>query len=58
MVNYKVGDDVLLWEKAHEAPSKHPNFYYLWLVPYTIYEVLGTNDFILKNLDGEPLNSL
>jgi ribonuclease HI len=55
MVNYKVGDDVLLWDKAHEAPSKHRKFDSLWLGPYTIYEVLGTNAFRLKTLDGEPL---
>jgi hypothetical protein len=36
MVNYKVGYDVLLWDKAHEAPSKHHKFHYLWLGPYTI----------------------
>jgi hypothetical protein len=55
MVNYKVGDNVLLWDKAHEAPSKHHKFDSLWLSPYTIYEVLGTNAFILKTLDGKPL---
>jgi hypothetical protein len=38
MVNYKVGDDVILWDKAHEAPSKHCKFDSLWLGPYTIYE--------------------
>ena len=55
MVNYKVGDDVLLWDKANEAPSKHHKFDSLLLGPYTIYEVLGTNAFRLKTLDGEPL---
>jgi hypothetical protein len=55
IVNYKVGDDVLLWDKAHEAPSKHRKFDSLWLGPYRIYEVLGKNDFRLKTLDGEPL---
>jgi hypothetical protein len=55
MVNYKVGDDVLLSDKAHEAPSKYRKFDYLWLGPYKIYEVLGTNAFRLKTLDGKPL---
>jgi len=55
MVNYKVGDDVILWDKAHEAPSKHHKFDSLWSVPYTIYKFLGTNAFKLKTLDGEPL---
>jgi hypothetical protein len=55
MVNYKVGYDVLLWDKAHEAPSKHRKFDSLWLGPYTIYKVLGKNAFRLKTLDGEPL---
>jgi hypothetical protein len=52
------GDDFLLWDKAHEAPSKHCNFDSLWLGPYTMYEILGTNDFKLKTLDGEPLQFL
>jgi hypothetical protein len=55
IVNYKLGDDVLLWDKAHKAPSKHCKFDSLWLGPYTIYEVLGTNAFRLKTLDGESL---
>jgi hypothetical protein len=33
MVNYKVGDDVLPWDKEHEAPSKHRKFESLWLGP-------------------------
>jgi hypothetical protein len=55
MVNYEVGDHVLLWEEEHEAPYKHRKFYSLWLGPYTIYEVVGTNALILKSLSGEPL---
>jgi hypothetical protein len=55
MVNYKVGDNVLLWDKAHETPYKHHKFDSLWLGAYTIYEVLGKNASRLKTLDDEPL---
>jgi hypothetical protein len=54
-LNYKLGDDVFLWDKAHETTSKHQKFDPLWFGPYTIYNILGRNAFKLKTLDGELL---
>ena len=43
------------WDKRREKPGKHGKFDSLWLGPYIIDEVAGTNYFYLNDLEGERL---
>ena len=44
------------WDKRWEKPGKHVKFDNLWLGPYIIDEVPGTNSFFLNDLEGEILS--
>ena len=55
---FQVGDIVLHWDKRREKPGKHRKFDNLWLGPYIIDEVVGTNYFYLNDLEGERLSLL
>jgi hypothetical protein len=44
-----------MWDKKNEKPRKHGKFDTLWLMPYKIEDVAGTNSFYLSHLDGEML---
>ena len=44
------------WDKRQEKPEKHGKFDSLWLGPYIIDEVAGTNSFYLNDLEGERLS--
>ena len=54
--SFQVGDTVLHWDKRREKPEKHEKFDSLWLGPYIIDEVAGTNSFYLNDLEGERLS--
>ena len=54
--SFKVGDTILRWDKRWEKPGKHRKFDSLWLGPYIIDEVAGTNSFYLNDLEEERLS--
>jgi vancomycin permeability regulator SanA len=49
-VKFKVIEKVLLWDSTHANRGRHSKFQKLWLVPFNIALVLGTNLYILKYL--------
>ena len=49
-VKFKVNEKVLLWDSAHADSGRHSKFQKLWLGPFKIDFVLGTNSYILKDL--------
>ena len=53
--SFQKGDTVLLWDKRREKPGKHGKFDSLSLGPFFIYDIAGTNSFLLNNMDGESL---
>ena len=53
--SFQKGDTVLLWDKRREKSGKHGKFGSLWLGPFIIYDVAGTNSFLLNNMDDEKL---
>jgi hypothetical protein len=51
-VKFKVNGKVLLWDSVHADRGSHSKFQKLWLGPFNITFVLGTNSYILKDLQG------
>jgi hypothetical protein len=49
-VKFKVNEKVLMWDSAHADRGRHSKFQKLWLGPFNIAFVLGTNSYILKDL--------
>ena len=49
-VKFKVNEMVLLWDSSHANRGRHSKFQKLWLGPFKIAFVLGTNSYILKDL--------
>jgi hypothetical protein len=49
-VKFKVNEKVLMWDSAHANRGRHSKFQKLWLGPFKITFVLGTNSYILKYL--------
>ena len=49
--SFQKGDTVLSWEKRREKLGKHGKFDSLWLGPFIIYDIVGTNSFLLNNMD-------
>ena len=49
--SFQKGDTVLLWDKRREKSGKHGKFDSLWLGPFIIYDIVGTNSFLLNNMD-------
>ena len=52
---FQIGDIVLLWDKRREKPCKHGKFDSIWMGPFIIYDVFGTNSFLLNTMEGEKL---
>ena len=50
-IKFKVGEKVLLWDSSHVDRGRHSKFQKLWLGPFKIAFVLGTNSYILKDLE-------
>jgi transposase InsO family protein len=48
-VKFKVNEKVLLWDSAHVDRRRNSKFQKLWLGPFKIAFVLGTNSYILKD---------
>ena len=53
--NFKIGDKVLKWDSRREEKGKHGKFDNLWLGPFSIHSVAGSNAFLLQELDGTEL---
>jgi hypothetical protein len=49
-VKFRVNEKVLLWDSTHADRGRHSKFQKLWLGPFKIGFVLGTNSYILKDL--------
>jgi hypothetical protein len=49
-VKFKVNEKVFLWDSTHADRRRHSKFQKLWLGPFKIAFVLGTNSYILKYL--------
>jgi hypothetical protein len=49
-VKFKVNEKVLLWDSSHVNRGRHSKFQKLWLGPFKITFVMGTNSYILKDL--------
>ena len=49
-VKFKINEKVLMWDSAHANRGRHSKFQKLWLGPFKITFVLGTNSYILKYL--------
>jgi hypothetical protein len=47
---FKVNEKVLLWDSTHAYRGRHSKFQKLGLGPFKIAFVLGTNSYILKDL--------
>jgi hypothetical protein len=49
-VKFKVNEKVLLWDSSHDDRGRNSKFKKLWMGPLKIAFVLGTNSYILKDL--------
>jgi hypothetical protein len=49
-VKFKVNEKVLLWDSTHADRGRHSKFQKLWMGPFKIAFVPGTNSYILKDL--------
>ena len=50
-VEFKIDDKVLLWDSTHAERGRNYKFQKLWLVPFKIAYVIGTNSYLLKDMD-------
>jgi hypothetical protein len=50
---FKVNEKVLLWDSTHVDRGRNSKFHKLWLGPFKTTFVLGTNYYILKDLQGK-----
>jgi hypothetical protein len=50
-VRFKVNEKFFLWDSTHAYRGRHSNFQKLWLSPFKIVFVLGTNSYLLKDLE-------
>jgi hypothetical protein len=53
--DFKEGDRVLSWDKRREKPRMHQKFDILWIGPYKIEEVFGSDSFYLSTTDGRRM---
>jgi hypothetical protein len=51
LVEFKIDDKVLLWDSSHVERGRHSKFQKLWLGPFKIAFILGTNSYLLKDLE-------
>jgi hypothetical protein len=51
VVRFKVNERVFLWDTTHADKGRHSKFQKLWFGPFKITFVLGTNSYILKELE-------
>jgi hypothetical protein len=49
---FGVGQKVFLWDFANANKGKHSTFYKLWLGPYLVGFVFGSNYYLLKDEKG------
>jgi hypothetical protein len=50
-IRFKVNEKVFLWDSSHVDRGRHSKFQKLWLGPFKISFVLGTNYYIIKDLE-------
>ena len=48
-IKFKVNEKVFLWDSTHANRGRHSKFQKLWLGPFKIVFVPGTNSYILKH---------
>ena len=50
-VEFKIDDKVLRWDSSHAERGRHSKFQKLWLGSFKIASILGTNLYLLKDMD-------
>jgi hypothetical protein len=50
-VDFKIDEKVLLSDSSHVERGRHSKFHKLWLAPLKITFVLGTNSYLLKDMN-------
>jgi hypothetical protein len=50
-VIFKVNEKVFLWDSTHADRGRHSKFQKLWLGPFKIVFLLGSNSYLLKELE-------
>ena len=50
-IEFKIDDNVLLWDSSHAKRGRHSKFQNLWLGPFKIAFILDTNSYLLKDMD-------
>jgi hypothetical protein len=48
-------EQVLMWDKRREKPGMHHKFDSLWLGPYKIEEISGSDSFYLSTIEGRRM---
>jgi hypothetical protein len=48
---FKIEDKILLWDSTHAERRRHSKFQKLWLGPLKISFILGTNSYLLNDLE-------
>jgi hypothetical protein len=51
VVEFNIDNKVLLWNSAHVEKRRHSKFQKIWLGPFKITFILGTNSYLLKDLE-------
>ena len=53
VVEFNIDDKVLLWDSSHAERGRHSKFQNLWLGPFKIASILGTNSYLFKDMDEQ-----
>jgi len=53
--DFTEGDLMFLWDKRREKPGMHKKLNGLWIGPYKIISLAGTNAFNIGTMEGESL---
>jgi hypothetical protein len=52
-IEFNIDDKILLWDSTHAKRGRHSKFQKLWLGPFKIAFILGTNSYLLKDLEEQ-----
>jgi len=55
-VDFDVDEKMLLWDPTQAERGSHNKFKKLWLGPFKITYVLGTNSYMFKDMDEHLLS--
>jgi hypothetical protein len=50
-VEFKIDEKFLLWDSTHAERGRNYKFQKLWIVPFKIAYIIGTNSYLLKDMD-------